>query len=189
MKKLTVISFVLVILLTLTACSAKSNAAINNTIKHPSVSPILLTGLDAKEALALANEWKISNSEVTSFITPDKLHFEFPDNNNVEISLPKDKMMIAIAPYITKTHRCSTHYVSGCQGELADIPVRVLAVQKNGTVLVDSTMKTMSNGFIELWLPRDLNITLTMESMNKKVEGLLTTYSDSNTCITTMQLL
>ena len=145
--------------------------------------------LDAGEALVLANKWKTSNPEVTSFITPDKLNFEFADKKRVEISLPDDSMMIAIAPYVDKTHSCATHYISGCQGELVDVPVKILALKDDGTVLIDSSVNTMSNGFIELWLPRNINITLTLESMNRKAEGELTTFSDSNTCITTMQLL
>ncbi len=189
MRKLSVITFVLVILLTLITCSANSSKTTLETTKEPSVSPTMLNGLNAEEALILANKWKISNPEVSSFITPDNLVFEFPDKKKVEIPLPADSMMIAIAPYVDKTHRCATHYISGCQGELVDVPVKVLAVKNDGTVLIDQTLSTMSNGFIELWFPRDINITLTMESMNRKVEGELSTFSDSNTCITTMQLL
>jgi hypothetical protein len=49
-------------------------------------------------------------------------------------------------------------------------------------------MKTMSNGFIELWFPRDLEIDLTIVYKEKETRGMITTYSDSNTCITTFQL-
>ncbi len=189
MKKLSVITFVLIILLPLIACSAKRSETTLNTTKDPSVSTAMLAGLDAGEALDLANKWKTSNPEITSFITPDNLIFEFSDKKKVEISLPGDSMMIAVAPYVDKIHRCSTHYISGCQGELVDVPVKVLALQENGTILINKTITTMSNGFIELWLPRDINITITMESMNRKVEGKLSTFTDSNTCITTMQLL
>jgi hypothetical protein len=149
----------------------------------------MLDGLDAREALALANKWHTSNPKVTSFITPKKISFEFPNKKTVEISLPEDSMMVALAPYVNSTHPCETHYMSGCQGELVDVPVKVLALQVDGTVLIDRTMKTMANGFIELWLPRNKNISLTLESMDRKAEGEITTFSDSNTCITTFQLL
>lgn len=189
MKKLFVITFVLVILLTLITCSEKSSKTTPETTKKLSVSPTMLDGFTAEEALVLANKWKTSNPEVSSYITPENIVFEFPDKMNVEIPLPGDSMMIAIAPYVDKTHSCSTHYISGCQGELVDVPVKVLAVKNDGTVLIDQTLTTMSNGFIELWFPRDIDITLTMESMTRKAEGQLTTFSDSNTCITSMQLL
>ena len=192
MKKLSAITFVLVIFLTLFACNAKnakSSETTLNTTKNPSVSPAILAEMDAREALDLANKWKTSNPQITSFITPDNLIFEFPDKKKVEISLPEDSMMIAIAPYVDKTHRCASHYISGCQGELVDVPVKVLAVKDDGTVLIDRTINTKSNGFIELWFPRNIDITLTLESLKRRVEGELSTFTDSNTCITTMQLL
>ncbi len=192
MKKIAIFTLILISLLIFSACSPKNTVKTQtqgmSSVKS-SVSPTMLDNLGAKEALALANRWKTSNPEVTSFITPDKLNFEFPNKKKVEISLPDDSMMIAIAPYVDKTHTCAMHYISGCQGELVDVPVKVLALQDDGTVLINQTITTMSNGFIELWLPRNINITLTMESMNRKVEGKLATFSDSNTCITTMQLL
>lgn len=192
MKKIAIITLTLITLLIFSACSPKNTGETRARATNPTkstVSPTMLDGLDAREALVLANNWKTSNPEVTSFITPDNLNFEFPNKKKVEISLPDDSMMIAIAPYVDKTHACSTHYISGCQGELIDVPVKVLALKDDGTVLIDSTINTMSNGFFELWLPRNINITLKLESMNRKVEGELTTFSDSNTCITTMKLL
>jgi Periplasmic copper-binding protein CueP len=192
MKKIIVTSLIFIILLNLAACGNKSNQKVQVTSTNPiegAISPTVLDELNIREALELANKWKTSNPEITSFITPNTLNFEFDDKKKIEISLPHDSMIIAIAPYIEKTHKCSTHYISGCQGELVDIPIKVMALQEDGTVLINQTLTTMSNGFIELWLPRDKNITLTMESMNRKAEGTLTTFSDSKTCITTMNLL
>jgi hypothetical protein len=192
MKKITIFILTLTTLLIFSACRPNNMSEIKSSALRSAksnVSPMFLENLDVKEALALANKWKTSNPEVTSFITTEKLNFEFPDKKKFVISLPHDSMMIAIAPYIDKTHRCATHYISGCQGELVDVPVKVVALKDDGTVLMDRTVTTMSNGFIELWLPRNIDITLTLESMNKKIEGQLTTFSNSNTCITTMQLL
>jgi len=171
------------------ACSSREEQLQSVSSSKFSILPTVLDNLNAREALALANKWKTSNPEITSFIEPDKLIVQFPGKITVEIPLPEDSMMIALAPYVNKTHPCETHYVSGCQGELVDVSVKVLALQDDGTVLIDQTMKTMANGFIELWLPRNKNISLTLESMNLKSEGELTTFSDSNTCITTFQLL
>lgn len=189
MKRITIITLTTITLLIFSACTHKETQVKFESSVKSTVLLKMLDNLAVKEALELANKWKTSNPEVTSFITPDKLNFEFADKKRVEISLPDDSMMIAIAPYIDKTHSCATHYISGCQGELVDVPVKILALKDDGTVLIDSTVNTMSNGFIELWLPRNINITLTLESMNRKAEGELTTFSDSNTCITTMQLL
>ncbi|HEB09981.1 MAG TPA: hypothetical protein ENI06_02065 [Spirochaetales bacterium] len=189
MKRISLLALFLASLLILLACSPREEQSQPTSRSQSTVSPKILDGLDAREALALANKWQTSNPKVTSFITPEKISFEFPNKKTVKISLPEDSMMVALAPYVNSTHPCETHYMSGCQGELVDVPIKVLALQVDGTVLIDRTMKTMSNGFIELWLPRNKNISLTLESMDGKAEGEITTFSDSNTCITTFQLL
>jgi hypothetical protein len=191
MKKIAIIALSFISLIIFFACSSREEQLqpMSSSSSKSSISPTVLDNLDAREALNLANKWKTTNPEITSFVEPDKLIVQFPNKSTTEIPLPEDSMMIALAPYINKTHSCETHYVSGCQGELVDVSVKVLALQDDGTVLIDQTMKTMANGFIELWLPRNKNISLTLESMNRKTEGVLTTFSDSNTCITTFQLL
>ena len=98
-------------------------------------------------------------------------------------------MVVAIAPYLTSTHPCENHYMSGCQGELSNVPVKVYGKTKDGLVVVDKTMTTMDNGFLELWLARDLEIDLTIEMNGKRSTRTITTDKNSNTCITTMQLL
>lgn len=115
MKKTAIFTLTLIILLIFSACSPKNTGETQAKVTKPTkstVSPTMLEGLNARGALVLANKWKTSNPEVTSFITPDKLNFEFPNKKKVEISLPEDSMMIAIAPYVDKTHTCSTHYIS-----------------------------------------------------------------------------
>ena len=78
--------------------------------------------------------------------------------------------------------------MSSCQGELASSEVYVKAVGKNGTVLVDKTVQTMANGFFELWLPRNDNIKLTIQGFNKSATGMIGTFPNSNTCLTTFHL-
>ncbi|KKK56803.1 hypothetical protein LCGC14_3060870, partial [marine sediment metagenome] len=73
-------------------------------------------------------------------------------------------------------------------GELFEEDVSVVAKKKDGSVILSKDMKTMSNGFIELWLPRDLEIDLTIVYKDMKSGGTITTNSDSKTCITTFQL-
>jgi hypothetical protein len=161
--------------------------SMNMKTKKP--SPQILEGLSAKEALAQANSWKKSKADVESFVTPDKIHFNFNSGESVKIPLPTEEMVIALAPYRKETHPCEVHYMSGCQGELVNFPVKVKAEGEDGTILIDTTMKTMHNGFIELWLPRGQEILLTLESRKGRTQGKITTFSDSYTCITTLQLL
>jgi hypothetical protein len=149
-------------------------------------SPEALEGLDAYEAVELANTWK--GNEVTSFATSDAVHFAFPTGEEVRIDMPADEMFVSVAPYLRQTHPCTTHSMSGCQGELADRSMRVRATLPDGTVVLDETMNTGANGFLDLWLPREQGLMLSVEMDGYAAEALLTTFADSPTCITTVQL-
>lgn len=59
----------------------------------------------------------------------------------------------------------------------------------DGKVVVDKTLKSQPNGFIDLWLPRDQKYQVTIEHNGKQVESEISTYENDATCITTMQLM
>jgi len=152
----------------------------------PAPSAAALEGVDAYGAMDLANAWK--GHDVTSFVTPQAVHFGFPDGSEVVIPLPDDVMLVSVAPYLVHTHPCLTHFMSGCQGELVELPLHVRAVLGDGTVIIDEQRSTMANGFMDLWLPRGQAIELTFERDGYRTVGLVTTHADSPTCITTLQL-
>ena len=72
---------------------------------------------------------------------------------------------------------------------MVNVPVKVYGRTEDGLVVVDKTISTLDNGFIELWLARDLEIILTLEVDGRRATTTITTNRGSNTCITTMQLL
>ncbi len=78
--------------------------------------------------------------------------------------------------------------MSSCQGELAEQKMHVKAIDQNGIVLVDEIIATLRNGFFELWLPRNREIELRIQGLNRKAKGTIETFDDSKTCITTIQL-
>lgn len=78
--------------------------------------------------------------------------------------------------------------MSSCQAELPEKEFYVKAVDQGGNVLVDETIATLRNGFFELWLPRDRKIGLRVQGLNRTAKGLITTFDNSNTCITTFRL-
>ncbi len=78
--------------------------------------------------------------------------------------------------------------MSSCQGELAEITLYVMATDRDGHVLVDDIIATLRNGFFELWLPRNREIELRIQGLNRKAKGTIETFDDSKTCITTFQL-
>ena len=78
--------------------------------------------------------------------------------------------------------------MSSCQGELAEKPFAVRAVDQDGKVLVDKTIASLRNGFFELWLPRDRKIRLKIQGMNRTALGIIRTFDNSKTCVTTFRL-
>ncbi len=147
-----------------------------------------LKGKSGKQAMELAYQWKQTNIDVVSFVTPDAVHFKFKDGTEIKVPLPEDEMVVSIAPYINKTHPCSTHYMSKCDGELKNTPIKVKAVTAGGKVLINKTIKTPYYGFIDLWLPRDQEINIFVSAMGKKAKGKILTYRDSKTCDSTLKL-
>ena len=65
----------------------------------------LLNNIDAKRAIAIANHWKWTNKKVKSYVTPGEVVFKFSDKNIKRIQLPTDAMVVAVAPYIRRTHK------------------------------------------------------------------------------------
>jgi|GEM_PF-72410 len=147
-----------------------------------------LNGLDGKQAMELANKWRQKNLDVTSFVTPDAVNFKFKDGKTIGVPLPDDQMVVSIAPYINTTHKCATHYMSKCDAELKNVPVKVLAVTAGGKTLIDKTIITPSTGFFDLWLPRDQEIIISVNAQGKKATGKIYTYRNSKTCDTTLKL-
>ena len=78
--------------------------------------------------------------------------------------------------------------MSSCQGELPEKEFYVKAVDQDGTVLVDEAIVSLRNGFFELWLPRNRKIGLRVQGLNRTAKGLITTFDNSKTCVTTFQL-
>lgn len=65
---------------------------------------------------------------------------------------------------------------------------RVYIEDDGGEVIVDQTMRSLKNGFIDLWLPRERTYQITIEHDGKKAVETVSTYESDSTCITTMQL-
>jgi hypothetical protein len=65
----------------------------------------VLKNVDAIQAMAIANEWKWSKKEVKSYVTAREVVFELTKSKVKKIPLPEEKMLVAVAPYINKTHK------------------------------------------------------------------------------------
>jgi hypothetical protein len=63
-----------------------------------------LKGVDAKTALKIANQWRWSRGDIKSYINTREVVVKFPNGKTTKILLPENEVMIAVAPYLNKTH-------------------------------------------------------------------------------------
>jgi hypothetical protein len=94
--------FILCLILILTTSSAFQVNAFQDS-KNPAETDF--EKIDATEAVAIANAWKWSRKDVKSFVTAREVVFQFSDGKQKKIALPQEKMLVAVAPYIRRTHK------------------------------------------------------------------------------------
>lgn len=147
------------------------------------------------------DESTMSQNEVKELVAnlsgSDKVSAASIDDQNVIVEdagektvypLPEDEFFISIAPYVTFTHPCEIHSLTGCQGEMAEKEMNILVTDETGEVHVDEVMTTPSNGFIDLWLPRDQTYTVEVEAAGKTGEVQFSTFAGDPTCLTDLLL-
>lgn len=150
-------------------------------------------GLHGKDARALIEELDATpvterSTEFMASIQPDALVISDDTGAQVALPLPTDEFYVSIAPFMEQTHDCFFHSLTTCRGELANQDVDVTVLDDSGTVLVDQTLTTFDNGFVGLWLPRDISGTITLEVDGRTVTDSISTGADDPTCVTTLQL-
>lgn len=139
-------------------------------------------------ALQQANDLGMKGSPVTSYLLNDRIAFEDANGETLEVPLPDDVMVLAIAPFIENTHACRTHNISSCRGELPLSDFTVSVQQIDGDFAKELTLSTLENGFLELWLPKNGTYAVTIADGQLQAFEELSTFSSDRTCITTMQL-
>lgn len=128
--------------------------------------------------------------EITSnvaSITGEELYI-VNEKEERNIGLPKDEFFVSIAPYEKETHDCRMHSLTTCQGELVEEEFIVKVTDDSGKEVMNETRNSGVNGFVDLWLPRDENLEITIQKGEASVTANIETFNDSLTCITTMQL-
>lgn len=78
--------------------------------------------------------------------------------------------------------------MTGCQGELVEEEFNVYIEDMEGNVIIEEAVKSQTNGFFDLWLPRDKTFQIKIEYDGKVSEAEISTFDNGGTCITTMQL-
>lgn len=171
MKKSLLVAFGLLLSLMLVACN--SNEPSEEGTK------------DIKETV---HEYSVGDfGDVTASITSHEL-IVTDNGKETAFDLPKDEFFVSIAPFVEYTHECAVHSLTGCQGELVEKDFEVYIEDEEGKVVMDETISSLENGFIDLWLPRDQTFQVKISYDGKTVESEISTFEGDNTCITTMQL-
>lgn len=142
-----------------------------------------LTGLNEQELVKKLEAYRPSDNFNASIFS-DRI--EFTEGDIVEeIKLDSDKFYLSFAPYISSTHPCNIHSLSGCQAEFPNEEFQVTVVDENGEKLINQKMITYDNGFIGIWLPRNFTGEIYVGGFDKSVIVPITTYTNSPTCLTT----
>ena len=109
----------------------------------------------------------------------------YQGEEEVRVPLPEDLFFVSIAPYINDVHPCQIHNLITCRGELFGETMLITITLNDGSVLYSEERTTQANGFIGLWLSAGIEGTLSVEMPNRSVSYPISTYTNSDTCITT----
>ena len=138
----------------------------------------------------LVEDYSVGNiKNQTASITSTELIITKDDDKELIYDLPSDEFFVSIAPFISETHPCTIHSLTGCQGEMVDKDLDFYIVDEDGQVIVDETFNSGANGFVDLWLPRDQTFQVKISYDGQETESEISTFEKDGTCITTMQLL
>lgn len=148
-----------------------------------------ITSKEPQNIKKLVENYSAENVNNVSSASITSTEFIVTDNNETTYDLPEDEFFVSIAPFTTTTHPCTTHSLTSCQGELAEKEFDVYVQDAQGNVFIDETMTSLKNGFIDLWLPRNKTYHVKIQYDGKIAESEISTFEDSRTCVTTMQLI
>ncbi len=143
-----------------------------------------LKNTEIKEVVNNLDQRLDEPSNVGARITGDKL-FLYDIEKEYSIDLPTESFFVSIAPYINEVHPCTIHNLVTCRGEVFNQSMHIQIVDANNKIIVDEDRITQDNGFIGIWLPKGINATLKVEYYGLSVEYPISTFSESDTCITT----
>lgn len=177
MKKILLLLVAVLFAVTLSGCT-KSNESLEN---------VGLDGLSGKEILTGVADGSIVVDGFGLSVYDDEL-IVFIEEEKISIDMPKNEFYLSVAPYVDVTHECTFHSATGCRGELKSESFFVEFIDIDGNVILSQNMTSLNNGFIDLWLPRNIEGTLTITQGDLSASKVIQTVAGEPTCETTMQL-
>lgn len=178
--KLKIFAITILAAVVLTACGSKDDTTKENSSQES----------ETQNVKELVNEYSTGDLKAESAsITSQQLIVSDSNGKKLLYDLPENEFFVSIAPYVNQTHPCSDHSLTSCQGEMIEKEFDVYIEDMEGNVIIDETLKSQPNGFIDLWLPRDKSYRAKIKHEGKISELEFSTFEGDNTCITTMQLV
>ncbi|MDX2358379.1 CueP family metal-binding protein [Dietzia sp. PP-33] len=191
-RRLRVLSAVAAGAMVLVGCTSTAPEAADPA-KASLVEQHQLAGLDARQVIDQLDAMPVAErpDDLWASVEPGQLVLSDPTGERAEtvLAMPAEEFYLSVAPYETRTHDCYFHSLTTCLGEMSGEPVQVTVTDDaTGATIVDETRATYDNGFVGLWLPRDLEGTLTITRGDTSASSPVSTGDDDLTCLTTMQL-
>lgn len=143
-----------------------------------------LTGLTTEEIVQKLDGTTSDPTGLKASITSDYLVL-MGNSEEVRLALPGDKFYLSFAPYVSQIHPCGTHSPTSCQGELVNQKIHAVITDREGKEIINSDFTTMENGFVGVWLPRNMDGTVTVSYDGLVAQAPISTYQGSDTCLTT----
>lgn len=148
------------------------------------------SGRSAVEIIDQLDRTPVSSrpKELMASVRPDELVVS-GEGTEVSLPMPEDRFYLSVAPYVDTTHECFNHSLTTCKGEMGGEDVQVRLVEDGtGSVVVGETKTVFDNGFVGLWLPKDMTGTLRITHGGRTGEVPISTHDDDPTCLTTLRL-
>lgn len=155
------------------------------------VSSHKLAGQDARTIIDQLDATPVAerDSSLRASIKPTGLELSDTQGNKATVPLPEDTLYVSFAPYEQQTHDCYYHSLTTCKGEVRNTPVTYTVTSADGQTIAEGTQNTFDNGFIGLWLPRNLTGSVTFTANGKTATRQVDTTGDTaQTCVTDIQL-
>lgn len=143
-----------------------------------------LQGLSVEEMVEKLEATTYQSGKFKASISGTKLKLS-EGNYYVEYDLPENLFYLSIAPYISNTHPCDIHSLSGCRSELSNETFMVSFYNEENELIRTEMRVSNDNGFIGFWLPSGIEVKIVVSYGELYAETFISTFENSNTCLTT----
>ncbi|WP_221583665.1 CueP family metal-binding protein [Microbacterium sp. G2-8] len=150
-----------------------------------------LDGLDTADVIERLDATPLAERPegLIASVQPDAVVLADDAHDETRLPMPEDEVYIAVAPFREMTHECHFHSLTTCVGELGGEEIDVTVVSDDGETILDETRTTYDNGFVGVWVPRDIAATVTITHDGDIGSAEIATIGDDDaTCITGLQL-